>query len=207
MHPVFSAEPEPRADAEAARLVGGDAASIDLLHVGSTAPRKQIEPLLRIFAEVRRRHPGARLVRVGGRLPAGARALARSLKIDDALVELRFIDRQVLAAVYRRAAVVLLPSLREGFGWPVLEAMACGTPVVASDIPPHRAIGDDAIDYAPPRDVQAWVEAVDRLLRDREDDEQWRGRREAALERAHRFSLEAYAAGVMDVYRRVLEGG
>ena len=63
------------------------------------------------------------------------------------------LDRDELADLYRRAALVLLPSDREGFGLPVVEAMACGTPVVASDIPALREIGGDAAAYCAPGDV------------------------------------------------------
>ena len=79
-----------------------------------------------------------------GRSPpnsAFARASSASL---DAIVVLPFVDRATLAAVYRRAALALLPSEREGFGLPLVEALACGTPVVASDIPVLREVGGDA---------------------------------------------------------------
>jgi glycosyltransferase involved in cell wall biosynthesis len=109
----------------------------------------------------------------------------------------------VLAAVYRRATALLATSTREGFGWPLVEAMACGTPVVASDLPVFREVGGEAAAYAPVRDLQAWVEAVDRLLLDRGDPREWSGRRDAALERADHYSLEAYAHGVLSVYRQV----
>jgi glycosyltransferase involved in cell wall biosynthesis len=142
---------------------------------------------------------------VGGKLSYEQLGLCADLGLPfDAVVELPFLDRPVLAAVYRRAAALLVTSQREGFGWPVVEAMACGTPVVASDLPVFREVGGEAVTYASVRDLQAWVEAVDRLLYDRRDRRQWRGRREAALERADAFSLESYARGVLAVYRQVL---
>jgi glycosyltransferase involved in cell wall biosynthesis len=206
VHPDFTPYHDHAADAEAARLLGpADGAAIDLLHVGINVPRKRVGFLLRMFAALRVRHPTLRLLRVGGRLTYPQLGLCADLGIPfDCVVELPFLERPVLAAVYRRSAALLATSDREGFGWPVVEAMACGTPVVASDLPVFREVGGEAVTYAPLRDLQAWVEAVDRLLYDRRDRRQWRGRREAALERAEAFGLESYAHGVAGVYRRVL---
>lgn len=202
VHPDFAATPDPLADAEAARLLGpADPQQADLLHVGSTVPRKRIPFLLHVFAGVRRRHPGARLVRVGGPLTDRQRAIAADLGVADAIVELPYMERPVLAAVYRRAGVVLTPSGREGFGLPLVEAMACGTPVIASSLRVFREVGGDAVVYRHPEDRQGWVDAVDSALWDRRDAREWRRRREAALERAERFGLEAYTRRIVRVYR------
>jgi glycosyltransferase involved in cell wall biosynthesis len=209
VHPDYSPEPDAAADAEATRLLGpADPGGIELMHVGINIPRKRLGFLLRVFAAVRERHPGARLIRAGGALGNDELRLAEALRLPPgSIVELPFLPRPVLAAVYRRAAALLATSQREGFGWPLVEAMACGTPVVASDLAVFREVGGEAVTYAPVRALQTWVEATDRLLRDRADPAQWRGRREAALERADAFSLEAYGAGVAAVYRRVLGMG
>ncbi len=208
VHPDFAPDPDPPADREAARFLGpSDAHPADLLHVGMNVPRKGIDFLLRVFARVRRTHPAARILRAGGPLNADQLRLVEALGIGDSIVELPFLERRVLAAVYRRAAALLMPSEREGFGLPVVEAMACGTPVVASDLPVLREVGGEAPVYRDPRDVEAWMDAVDRLLRDRKDPREWRGRREAALERADVFSLESYARGIVDVYHQVLWHG
>lgn len=206
VHPDFGPHGDEHADEQAVKLLGRrDPAAADLLHVGANVPRKNIPFLLEVFAAVRRRHPQARLIRVGGAFTDHQRGTAERLGVRDAIVSLPHLDRPTLAAVYRRASALLLPSEREGFGWPVLEAMACGTPVVASAaLPTVREIGGEAIGYAPAGSVQGWIEAVDRLLQDRADRREWNGRREAALERADAFSLESYAAAILPVYRRVL---
>ena len=141
--------------------------ALEILHVGSTIPRKRINTLLEIFAGVRNGFPQARLIRVGGALTSEQRSLAQKLIVLDAITEMPFMEREEVAAVYRRAAVVVLPSQREGFGLPVVEAMACGTPVVASAIPALQEIGGDAATYCDPDDVAGWVRAVSNVIRER----------------------------------------
>jgi glycosyltransferase involved in cell wall biosynthesis len=203
-HPSCTPVPEPSADVEAARLLGGPTRTTDLLHVSSTIARKRIDVLLEIVAAVRRRRPDVRLVRVGGPFTADQRVLARELGLEDAIVVLPFLDRSTLAAVYRRCALVLLPSEREGFGLPVLEALACGTPIVASDIDALREVGGAAVEYCPPEDIEAWTSAVVRVLTERRDDPPgWRARRTAGIARAASFSWSHYTTDVVALYLRL----
>src|SRR4029077_11597420 len=133
--------------------------------------------LLDVFAAVRSERKDARLIRVGGPFTAEQRVRARELGILDAIVVLPFVDRATLAAVYRRAALTLLPSEREGFGLPLVESLASGTPMVASDIPVLRELGQDAVGYAGLADVAAWRDAILALLAERDrDPERWRAR-------------------------------
>lgn len=199
-HPSCTPVSEPAVEVEARRMLG-PRGTIDLLHVGSTIARKRLDTLLRVFANVRRVHPAARLVRVGGPFTADQRALARELHLDDAIVVLPFLDRATLAAVYRQSAVLLLPSEREGFGLPVLEALACGTPVIASDIEALREVGGDAAMYCPPDDVEQWAETVLKALAERErDPNAWAKRKTQGVARAAAFSWSRYAAEVVPLY-------
>jgi glycosyltransferase involved in cell wall biosynthesis len=207
-HPSCRPAGDAPADAEAARLLGARAApraaATTLLHVGSSIPRKRIDVLLRIAAAVRESHRDLTLIRVGGPLTAEQRALARELGLTDVIITLPFLDRATLAAVYRRSALLLLPSDREGFGLPVLEAMACGTPVVASDIDALREVGGSAVTYCPPADVERWRAAVVDLLdarRNRPDE--WTARRDAGLARVNAFSWSHYTAEIAGLYRRL----
>ena len=200
------AEPGAHTDFEAARLLG-PRNGFELLHVGSTIPRKRIDVLLDVFAAVRAIRPEARLVRVGGAFTAEQRVRARELGVLDAIAVLPFVDRATLGAVYRRATVALLPSEREGFGLPLVEALGCGTPVVASDIPALREVGGGAAEYCAVADVPAWRDTILRLIDERASNpEQWRLRRERSLARAADFSWSHYAAAVADVYRAVTAG-
>jgi len=204
-HPTCTPHPEPAADAEAGRLLGPASEHVDLLHVGSTIARKRIDVLLHVVAAVRQYRPGVRLVRVGGPFTAAQRTLVRELGLDAAIVVLPFLDRSTLAAVYRRSALVLLPSEREGFGLPLLEALACGTPIIASDIEPLREVGADAVAYCDPEDVRAWTETVLRLLA--EDRGRLLARRAAGIARAASFSWSRYAADVVALYARIAAPG
>ena len=208
VHPAFTSEPSPRADAEAARLLGpAEEGAPELLHVGSTIARKRVDVLLRVFAAVRESFPRARLVRVGGAFTPAQAALADELKLRDAVIVLPHLDADVLAAVYRRAALVLQPSEREGFGLPVVEALACATPVVASDLKVLREVGGDgAVCYRPVGDVPAWADAATRLLRERAHaPDAFAARRAAATARAATFTWADYAARTVALYREVLE--
>jgi glycosyltransferase involved in cell wall biosynthesis len=197
------AEAGAHTDFEAAQLLG-PRGRLELLHVGSTIPRKRIDVLLDVFAAVRAVRPEARLIRVGGAFTGEQRVRARDLGVGDAITVLPFVDRATLGAVYRRATLALLPSDREGFGLPVVEALGCGTPVVASDIPVLREVGGDAVDYCAVGDVTAWRDSILRLIDERSSaPERWQLRRDRALARAADFSWSRYAAAVADVYRAV----
>jgi glycosyltransferase involved in cell wall biosynthesis len=109
-----------------------------LLHVGSCIPRKRIDVLLDVFAAVRRGRPDLRLVKVGGPwAPAQKEQLGR-LGLAGAVDTRNGLTRGDIAALYCAAALVLLPSVAEGFGLPVIEALACGAALVASDLPVLR---------------------------------------------------------------------
>lgn len=206
VHPTCSPKPDPSADAEAARLLGpASANAVDVLHVGSTIPRKRIDLLLRIFAALRKELPRARLIRVGGPFTAAQMEMGKQLRLSESLIVLPFLDRAVLAAVYRRAALVLQPSDGEGFGLPIIEAMACGSPVIASDLPVLREVGGEAATYCPVADVPAWNASVVELLRERRGQpDRWSARRAAGVARAAHFSWEEYSKKMVALYQLVL---
>src|SRR2546423_4922536 len=206
VHPAFSRRADAGADREAERLLGPrDACAVELLHVGSTIARKRVDVLLKVFAEVRREFPRARLIRAGGGFTAEQCALAERLGVADSVVVLSYLSAEELAAVYRRAALVLLPSEREGFGLPVVEALACGTPVVASDLSVLREVGDESVTYCAVGDVEAWADAVASLIREREKEpSRFDERREAGVRRASRFTWREYVARTVELYREGL---
>jgi rhamnosyl/mannosyltransferase len=123
----------------------------------------------------------------------------------DAVVSLPFLSRSVLAAVYRRAGVLVLPSRAEGFGLPIVEALACGTPVVASDLAVLRETGGDAASYCPVGEVPVWRRTIVALLREREaraaEDAR---RRQAAVDHASLFTWPSYARQMESIYDELL---
>jgi glycosyltransferase involved in cell wall biosynthesis len=206
VHPTCTPRPDPRADEVAAKQLGPlDPARPEILHVGSTIQRKRIDVLLDVFAALCVEHPTLRLVRVGGAFTASQQRQVSRLGIAERITVLPFLERRVLASVYRRAAVVLQPSEREGFGLPVAEAMACGTPVVASDLAPLRDVGGERAAYCPIGDVKAWTAAVSGLLAERASSpEAWSARREAAMVDARRFNALDHARRMIEVYHELL---
>jgi glycosyltransferase involved in cell wall biosynthesis len=206
-HAAFSAESDPVNDLAIGQLLGAaDEGTVDLLHVGSTIPRKRIDVLLRVVAAVREACPGVRLLKAGGTFTDEQRALVRSLELERSIVELPFLRTEHLAALYRRAAMVLVTSDREGFGLPVAEAMACGTPVVATDLAVLREVGGRAGVYCPRGDVSAWADAVLGLLFERQSPAATGQRRRTGIDRARTFTWEKYASAMGRLYERVATG-
>lgn len=193
----FQAEPplDPHAEGILATIVGPY-----VLHVGSCIPRKRVDFLLDLFAALRAARPALRLVKVGGDWTDAHRDLIRRHRLEAALLHVTDIPRSALACLYRRAELALLPSEAEGFGLPVLEALACGTRVLASDLPVLREVGGDAASYAPVADMPAWRETASRLL----DDPLPNADRDKRLARAQEFTWQRHARIIADAYRGLL---
>ena len=163
------------------------------LHVGTFEPRKNLPMLLRAWQQLHDvEHVVLPLVLCGA--PGWHRHELDTLLSDGKaagwLINLGYVLDADLAALYRHAAFVCCPSLYEGFGLPVLEAMAAGTPVVASDIPVHREVAGDAAVLLKPDQPAEWAAAVATLARDetRLGELAQRGKRQAA-----RFSWQRTA--------------
>ncbi len=161
--PALLEPPPAGARARAAALVPAQPGVFDLLHVGSDIPRKRLDRVLEIVAAVGQRGRRVRLVRVGSTFRPETRQRARDLDVRD-ILELPYLERDVLRSVYERCHLLLLPSDREGYGLPLVEAFAAGKPVIASDIPALReASGGLAVCLAPD-DLPAWIAAVEQAL-------------------------------------------
>jgi len=179
-----------------------------LLHVGSTIRRKRIDVLLRVFAAVRKRFPDLQLVRVGGALTPEQFELAASLGVDQGLIQSPPLSAAELSFLYQGDALLLQPSDAEGFGLPVIESMASGCPVIASDIPPLHEAGGEAAEYCAVADIDAWSDAIQRLLAERaESPHLWQARRKRAQHHARNFSWARNADRTLEIYRQVLANG
>ena len=176
--------------------------SPEVLHVGSTIGRKRIQDVLGIFARLRAGIPKLRLLRVGGVFTSEQQRLVRKLGLTNFIDEFPRVETSQLATLYRRARVVIQPSESEGFGLPVIEAMACGTPVIASDIPVLREVGGNAAEYCPVGDIGAWTSRTLQVLN--ENPTRREMRRLACIEQASQFSWSQYASRMAHLYREVL---
>ena len=173
-----------------------------VLTVGVLEPRKNQMILLEVLRELRNQGHQLDLVIIGRpgwrwnpRLAMqNNRDIWPSVKI---LVDVPDAD---LAEFYSRAEIFFYPSLYEGFGLPILEAMACGTPVISSSTSSMPEVGGSAALYADPHDAHAFVAHAIRLLGDRALRQSLI---HAGLERAKKFSWEASARATLAVYEEL----
>ena len=173
-----------------------------LLHVGGMAPRKRIDLLLRCFARIRSQIPAAMLIRVGGALSPQLKHLAETLGLERAIIEMPFLSRADLAALYRRVDLLILTSETEGFGLPVLEAMASSVPVVSRNLPAVREVSADAVLFVAGEDVEAYAAACLHVLR---DDGVRDGMKSRGLARAAPFTWERTGEMTGRIYQEVLD--
>ena len=152
--------PLPPAEKETARAELPTSASHVVLHLATGGYYKNVATTLRVIAALRAQGVDATLVRVGVGLRAEEAELAQELGIADAVIDLGVVDDTDLVRIYNAADALLFPSFYEGFGWPVLEAMACGTPVVCSDTPALLEVAGDAAAMADATDVEGLVAAL-----------------------------------------------
>ena len=146
-----------------------------ILHVGSSLMRKNREGVLRIFAKAAE-GTDMQLVFAGEALHAGQIQLARELGVHGRIVQVVKPDVEMIEALYNRAVALLFPSRYEGFGWPPIEAQACGCPVVGSNIPPLVEVLRETAELRPVEDEAGMAAAVRRLAIDPEYREQLRQR-------------------------------
>ncbi len=111
-------------------------------------------------------------------------------------------DDETLENCFQRATVVALPSIAEGFGLPVLEAMARGVPVVASDIPAHREVGANACRYADPQEPEHLANEICKLLESKDVRDNLAAR---GVERSHEFSWNRTARQTRRAYELAAE--
>ena len=170
-----------------------------VLFVSSMWPYKNCDGLLRAWAIARTGLPGRQLVVVGPgrdeRYYAGLRTLANELGISGEVVFTGGVPLEDTVAFYRAADVFAYPSLNETFGLPILEAMACGCPVVTSDTTAMPETAGGAAILANPGDPASIARAIVEAVGSRD------GLREAGLRRAAEFTWAATAASTLDVYR------
>ena len=183
-----------------------------ILYVGNFKPHKNVRRLIEAFAEAIPHLPtplqggeggGVKLV-LGGRRDKFVPLLekfAEKLGIKDSIIFTDFIKDEDLPALYSSAEIFVYPSLYEGFGLPVLEAMACGTPVICSNTTSLPEVAGDAGILINPEDVKSIASAMAKLLIDdvlRED------LRKKGLNRAKEFTVEKYSAKILSLIESIM---
>ncbi len=173
-----------------------------LLHVGTGIFYKNVAGTLRTLHALREGGVDAGIAVVGAPLGELERELCERLNLRGVVHEVGSVTDERLVELYNAADVLLFPSYAEGFGWPVLEAMGCGTPVVASDIPALREVGGDAALYAPPGDPAELANAVGSVLR---TPALMAELAEAGVARAAQFTWARAIDGYEALYREIAE--
>lgn len=176
-----------------------------ILFVGTIEPRKNLLTLVRAFEEILRHTPQRPQLVIAGRegwLSDDLHSFIERSAVKDRLLFTGYLPEEDLAALYSSCSLCVYPSLYEGFGLPPLEAMACGAPVITSNIPTIVETVAAAARLVAPTDTSALAAAIIELLNDKAE----RSRLSAAgLERAAQFSWEKTASQTMEVYREALK--
>ncbi|TIH10591.1 glycosyltransferase family 4 protein [Pseudomonas leptonychotis] len=176
-----------------------------LLCVGTLEPRKNLQLALRTYqclpAALREQYPLVIVGMPGWRPEQLAEPLQRALASGQVRL-LGYQSDTTIAELLAGARLLLFPSLYEGFGLPVLEAMASGTPVILSRSSALPEVAGEAGTYIDPQDEQACAEAIQQLI---DDQPEWQRRRDTGLLRAEAFSWQRCAAITANVYRQVVE--
>ena len=170
-----------------------------VLYTGSLSPRKNLVRLLEAFARLREK-TSHRLVLTGSKSwkDESVHKTMDRLHLGDRIVRLGYVEEEDMPALYNLASVYVYPSLYEGFGLPVLEAMQCGCPVVASNATSIPEVAGDAAILIDPYDVGAMAEAIHAVLADAQMRE---GLIAAGYRRATQFSWRRCAQTMLGVIR------
>lgn len=173
-----------------------------ILTVGTVQPRKNYQMLIRAFAPIAQRQ-NHNLVIAGGKgwLYDDILAEVHTQGLVGRVLFTEFVDDADLPALYSGASLFTFPSLYEGFGLPLLEAMACGVPVISSDASCLPEVAGDAAVLLPPHDQGAWTEAMQSLLDNPVDCAQLVA---SGYAQAKRFSWERAGRRLLTTYRRLL---
>jgi len=177
-----------------------------ILFVSTVEPRKNLPTLLRAFRRLRDHYKSDAVLAIAGNrgwLFEQVDQVVAELNLESAVRFLGSVPNEELVYLYNAAKLFVLPSFYEGFGLPPLEAMACGTPVIVSNVSSLPEVVGDAGMLVPPEDVEALTVALWRVL----SDENLRNEmRIKGLKRAATFSWKRAAQETLAVYRRVVEG-
>lgn len=175
-----------------------------ILHVGNHKPHKNILTLIKAFGGIKGR-TSCHLLLCGSE-EAHTRAIRRTVREEGLEERVRFLghrDDDQLVKLYSAATALVFPSLYEGFGFPILEAMACGTPVITSDVSSMKEVAGGAALLINPHDLEGLASAISKLTA---DPSLRKGLTERGFEQVKRFQWEKTAEKTLKIYHGCLEG-
>jgi len=176
-----------------------------LLFLGTLEPRKNVLTLLQAYAQLCAQQAAldVKLVIAGGHGWGykDVKATCEALRLTDRVVFTGFVDEDDLPDLYRGATLFVYPSLYEGFGLPIVEAMACGVPVITSNVASIPEVAGQAAILVEPKQPEALAAAMASVLGDTQLQDTLRQR---GLERASQFSWERVARQLLAVYRSLV---
>lgn len=165
-----------------------------LLYTGNDKPHKNLDRLVRAHQAVVESEVDLPLILAG--------VDPRRLRARKQIVSLGFVPREELPSLYRNAMALILVSLQEGFGLPVVEAIACGTPVIISNIPALREVAQDFGVLVEPRSEKSMIEEMKRFVRD----EEWRRElRSRIAKQTRRMTWDECARRTREAYLHAIE--
>ena len=172
------------------------------LYVGNLEPRKNLERLVEAFAQIPQKDLQLHIVGTRWYHGEDAELKARSLGLNGRVKFIGYVPRAELPGLFSGATAFVYPSLLEGFGLPIVEAMACGTPVITSNNSSMKEIGEGAAVLIDPRDTRQITEALASIA----EDSALRGElSKKGLKRAAEFSWQQTAQLTLDAYREALK--
>lgn len=172
-----------------------------ILHVGTTYYNKNIEGLLQIFFSLAKHDADLYLVKAGDWWTPEQEDMIRKSGLAKRILHVGFVDTVDLPSLYSLARVLIQPSYAEGFGFTVLEAMACGCPVVVSDIPAMREMVQDAGVYIAPSPTKQHIREIESLIASKT-------KRKTMMKRGYRraatYSWDKAARKTYSLYRKII---
>lgn len=175
--------------------------TICLINVGSAHPRKNLDTVLKVLNRLKKRGINAHLWKVGSDFSPKQQQLIQAYGLEEQITHLGKPDTCSLIQIYNAADILLAPSIYEGFGFTILEAMACGTPVITSNVSSLPEVAGDAAILLDPLDVEGMVEAINQLQIDTTYRQTLTDR---GLARANLFSWKKTAEQVAEVYEKLI---
>jgi glycosyltransferase involved in cell wall biosynthesis len=170
-----------------------------LLSVGTVQPRKNYQMLIQAFAPLADQFPHNLYIAGGkGWLYDEMMAEIEKQGLTERVRFIGFVDDADLPTLYSGADLYLFPSLYEGFGLPMLEAMACGVPVIASNVSSLPEVGEETAVMLPPHDRQSWTETIAKILTSSIQQEQMIS---AGYQQIKKFSWEKSSQQLLEIYR------